>query len=40
MPDLPGVDYDAEENAYPKTNRDAMKLVDKKNNDSSTPSSD
>lgn len=40
MPDLPGVDYDAEENAYPKTKRDAMKLVDKKNNDSSTPSSD
>ena len=40
MPDLPGVDYDAEENAYPKTKRDAMKLVDKKNNDSSTPLSD
>lgn len=40
MPDLPGVDYGAEENAYPKTKRDAMKLVDKKNNDSSTPSSD
>lgn len=40
MPDLPGVDYDAEENAYPKTKRDAMKLVDKKNNGSSTPSSD
>lgn len=40
MPDLPGVDYDAEENAYPKTKRDAMKLVNKKNNDSSTPSSD
>lgn len=40
MPDLPGVDYDAEENAYPKTKRDAMKLVDKKNNDSSTHLSD
>ena len=40
MPDLPGVDYDAEENAYPKTKRDAMKLVDKKSNDSSTPLSD
>lgn len=40
MPDRPGVDYDAEENAYPKTKRDAMKLVDKKNNDSSTPLSD
>ena len=40
MPDLPGVDYDAEENAYPKTKRDDMKLVDKKNNDSSTPLSD
>lgn len=40
MPDLPGVDYDAEENAYPKTKRDATKLVDKKNNGSSTPSSD
>ena len=40
MPDLPGVDYDAVENAYPKTKRDAMKLVDKKNNDSSTPLSD
>lgn len=40
MPDLPGVDYDAEENAYPKTKRDAMKLVEKKSNDSSTPLSD
>ncbi|MCT1451283.1 hypothetical protein, partial [Corynebacterium sp. p3-SID1194] len=34
MPDLPGVDYDAEENPYPKTKSAAMKLADKKNNTS------
>lgn len=34
MPDLPGVDYDAEENPYPKTKNAAMKLADKKNNTS------
>ncbi|QYH18983.1 hypothetical protein JKI95_06600 [Corynebacterium aquatimens] len=39
MPDLPGVDYDAEENPYPKTKHAAMKLVSRKNNASSTPSS-
>lgn len=34
MPDLPGVDYDAEENPYPKSINAAMKLADKKNNTS------
>jgi len=37
MPDIPGVDYDAEDNPYPKSTDAAMKLVDKKNNNSSRP---
>lgn len=37
MPDIPGVDYDAEDNPYPKSTDAAMRLVDKKNNNSSRP---
>lgn len=39
MPDLPGVDYNEEENPYPKTKHAAMRLADKKNTTSSRPSS-